>query len=353
MDEVNETDNLTAPEAADSGAAVSPPIEETAPTTLSEPWQKVRELALKQLDRFVSFEPKVLRGDDPDAIHDIRVASRRLQQILDLLHPAPRPREIRRLRRKIRRCRRALGEVRNCDVLIGHVERMLARKRVASRETWTAVSHYLRQRRAESFENAVRKLSKVNLAVFYVRLKDWLASDGAAPEHAHPSHKLLVAGKAAPQNFHERVTQDLEEFWQAFEAQIAQSQQDPRTPVIHGVRVAAKRVRYLIEVVHAFEVPGSAEAVAWLRQLQQHMGNWHDLEVLEQMMLEMIARPEFLHDHLELAMKAEKQVLRLRGKKKGVEGKYFEMARDSAGFGRVKDWVRYLVSSPSAAFTAG
>ena len=80
----------------------------------------MRELALRQLNRFISYEAKVLKGDDADAIHDMRVASRRLQQVLDLLYPKPRPQELRRLRRQIRRCRQVLGDVRNCDVSAGN-----------------------------------------------------------------------------------------------------------------------------------------------------------------------------------------------------------------------------------------
>src|SRR5438128_2359909 len=56
-------------------------------------WTKVRKLALEQMNRFISLEPKVLKGNKPNAIHDMRVASRRLQQLLDLLYPAP-PKEI-------------------------------------------------------------------------------------------------------------------------------------------------------------------------------------------------------------------------------------------------------------------
>src|SRR5581483_9306293 len=76
--------------------ALSLPYEETN--------KMVRDLALKQLNRLVSLEAKVLKGDDADAIHDIRVATRRLQQVLDLLYPVPRPEAVRRVRRQIRRC---------------------------------------------------------------------------------------------------------------------------------------------------------------------------------------------------------------------------------------------------------
>lgn len=368
MDELKETANPTLPEVssesqpATAPAPVStPPPKPQADAPSAEPWDRVRQVALKQLDRFLSLEPKVLKGEDPDAIHDIRVASRRLQQVLDLLYPRPRPGEIRRLRRKIRRCRRALGEVRNCDVLLAHVDQKLARKRTANREAWTALDHYLRQRRSSSFEQAVRKLSKVNLAVFYVHLKDWVTSDGASSglsagwrtgRHL-PSPVSLLSEVPAREPFSARVGRELERVWQALEAQVAHSHQDPRTPVIHGVRIAAKRVRYLIEVLHALEMQGSGDTVAWFRQLQQHLGNWHDLEILEQMTIEMIARPGFLREHLDLALKAEKLVLKVRGTKKQFEEKYVGMTKDSEEFSRVKEWVGYVLGSPSEALAMG
>jgi len=349
MDEENDSSVAPTPEASTAPEPFSLPAEPAFETVPLDAWQKIRQLALRQLDRFVSLEPKVLQGDDVDAIHDIRVASRRLQQVLDLIYSPP-PREMRKLRRKIRRCRRALGEVRNCDVLAQRVERVLASKRTSRREIWEAIRHYLRQRRAESFQQGVRKLSRVNLAGFYVRLREHLDSGGVIRRPGHLAPPSDPATELAPEHFYERIDQSLDRVWQAFEAQLAQSERDPRAPVFHGVRIAAKRVRYLIEVIHAFGVPGSADTLAWLRNLQQHLGDWHDLEVLEQMMIEMVARPEFLREHLEIAMGAEKLILRNRALKKGYEEKYFRITLDSAGFRRVKEWVDYVRSSPSAAF---
>ncbi|MBI1982784.1 MAG: hypothetical protein HYS61_01130, partial [Acidobacteria bacterium] len=93
-----------------------------------------------------------------------------------------------------------------------------------------------------------------------------------------------------------------------------------------------------------------AETLAWLRKHQQHLCEWHDLEVLEQMMIEMIALPENLRDHLESALGVEKLILRNRTQKQAYVDRYLEMTRDSAEFRRVKEWVGYLRSSPSAAF---
>jgi CHAD domain-containing protein len=336
-----------------SPAAVEPatPAEPAAPEgalllPYEESCKKVRELALRQLNRFISYEAKVLKGDNADAIHDMRVASRRLQQVLDLLYSKPRPQELRRLRRQIRRCRQVLGDVRNCDVLLEFVGRSLGRKRSARREAWTAVQHFLLMRRSKSFLRAMRKFGKINLAVLYVNLKEFLhhdkAHDHSAAHHPH--------GSVAPHaTFAKDLTNALESAWSGFEDHIAQSHRHSRPEVIHGARIATKRLRYLLEVFHEFGVAGSADALAWLRQLQKHLGDWHDLEVLEQMMIEMLARPEFLREHLALAMEVEKLILRNRKNKVGFEEKYSRMSRESVEMRRLKEWVSYLVASPSTA----
>jgi len=315
--------------------------------TDEESWEKVRELALRRLDRFLSYEAKVLKGDDAEAIHDMRVASRRLQQVVDLLHPKPRPPELCKLRRQIRRCRQALGDVRNCDVLLEMVQRSLGRKRSARREAWTAVQHYMLKRRSESFLRAMRKIGKINLPVFYGHMKEFLAQGRA---HEHSGDHRHRGSAAVPPTFSKHLNHALEAVWTAFGDQIALSHRDARPGVIHGARIATKRLRYLLEVLHELNVAGSAEALGWLRQLQQQMGNWHDLEVLEQIMIEMLARPAFLRDHLPLAMEVEKLILRNRENKVEFEEKYFRMSRESHEMRRLKDWVAYLLASPSAAF---
>ena len=343
-DEITPSDIPAVVESPDPAEFATP--EGELPLPYEESCKKVRDLALRQLNRFISYEAKVLKGDDAGAIHDMRVSSRRLQQVLDLLYSKPRPPELRRLRRQIRRCRRVLGDVRNCDVLLDFVGLALGRKRSARREAWTAVQHFLLLRRSESFLRVMRKLGKINLAVLYVDLKELLlrdkAHDHAAEHHAH--------GSGAPYpSFAHALNGALESTWSYFQDHIAESHRHTRPEVIHGARIATKRLRYLLEVFHEFGVAGSADALAYLRQLQKHLGDWHDKEVLEQMMIEMLARPEFLRENLPLAMEVEKLILLNRKNKVGFEEKYSRMSRDSGEMHRLKEWVSYLLASPSAA----
>ncbi len=348
-DQTTPSRTLTTPEAAAAAG------ESTTPrSALLLPYQeghkKVRELALRQLNRFFSYEAQVLKGDDAEAIHDMRVASRRLQQVLDLLYPKPRTHELRNFRRQIRRSRRALGDVRNGDVLLESVGRTLSRKRSARRDAWTAVHNYLLKRRSEDFGRAMRKFGKMNLAVFYVNLKELLQRD-KVNDHSEDPH-AYAAGAANP-TFANNLTGALESTWNRFEDQIAQSHRHSRPEVIHGARIATKRLRYLLEVFREFEVPGSADALISLRQLQKYLGDWHDLEILEQMMIEMLARPEFLRDNLALAMQVEKLILRNRESKVDFEAKYSRMSWDSPEMHRLKEWTSYFLASPSAALAKG
>jgi hypothetical protein len=71
------------------------------------------------------------------------------------------------------------------------------------------------------------------------------------------------------------------------------------------------------------------------------------------MMIEMLARPDYLREHLPLAMEVEKLILRNRESKGGFEEKYAKMSRDSVEMNRLKDWISYLVASPSTALAKG
>jgi hypothetical protein len=101
--------------------------------------------------------------------------------------------------------------------------------------------------------------------------------------------------------------------------------------------------------VNQFGIPGSSGALTWLRKIQQHLGDWHDMEVLEEMIIEMIAKPEFLRDQLPLALATGKLILRNRTTKRGFREKYFQMTLDSANYQGIKNWAEGLRTAPASA----
>ena len=71
---------------------------------------KLVKLARKRLERFVTLYPKALVSDEPEIVHDLRVASRRLQQALRVLPPHSKSVN-RKLFKVLRRVRRAFGRL--------------------------------------------------------------------------------------------------------------------------------------------------------------------------------------------------------------------------------------------------
>ena len=61
-------------------------------------------------------------------------------------------------------------------------------------------------------------------------------------------------------------------------------------------------------------------------------------------MIEMLARPAFLRDHLELAVEIEKLIARNRKGKQVFQKRYFAMTQDG-GYEQVKNRIRELLSS--------
>ena len=313
-------------------------------------WARVSSLAIKHLDRCVSLEPKVLQSDHPDAIHDLRVATRRLQQVIDLVYPFPHSGEIRKLYRGLKRCRSSLSEIRNYDVLLERVDTALSRKRTPRREAWEAIGDYLRALRSVRLEKSLRKLAKANLSAIYVRLKECLPSDRDSAHATASAGRNGTGPGLTREQFYERISEALKIVWGALEHEVALSRHEHDAASLHRTRIAAKRARYLIEVIHAFGVSGSKEALIWLRSLQTQLGDWHDLVVFEEAVIGMIADRDFLRDHLELALQIERLIMRNRTLRSTLEKKYVEMTRDKTGFNKTREWVRAVVDSPAALF---
>jgi CHAD domain-containing protein len=306
-------------------------------------WDKARKLALAHLDRILDLLPKILRSEDPDRIHDLRVASRRLQAVLDVLPGTPTSSSLRRIRRKVKRCRTAFSEVRDCDVFIERIERRLQRYRAGHREAWTAVLDYLRDRRSEDCARAVRKLTKLNLGRVYVRLRSQLTSVPEPAETNGQSDARNVGTRDVL--LKSRLTEELEKAWLQFRAELAQSQQLLTGRSIHKARIAAKRFRYLVEIMHALQIPGSSDAAGRLREVQQYLGDWHDLEVAEQMLAEVLARPQFVLDHLNTAGEILKLINLERKAKQNLALKYQQVALASGEGTALQDWVDTLLTS--------
>lgn len=104
---------------------LSPPARADGESHIADPSMRVAELARaelrRRLDQWFAHEPGARLGDDPEHLHDLRVAGRRIDAALGLFDGYL-PRGLRRMRRSIKRLLQILGAARDLDVQLAELD---------------------------------------------------------------------------------------------------------------------------------------------------------------------------------------------------------------------------------------
>jgi CHAD domain-containing protein len=285
-----------------------------ADTNASGAKSKLTQLAKKRLVRFVTLVPKALLTERAEVIHDLRVASRRLQQVLRLVAPTANSSGTKKLLRKLRKVRRAFGPCRNLDVNIALVQSRIETSTAAARQAWGDVRLWLEERRATALEAGRVELRQHEFVDFIDRVRRLLEN---ADEDAEGLAQLS-----------ERVSEALSEWRNALDTAKA----DPAVQQIHAFRIAGKRLRYRAELLGEVGDASIKPMIGGLKSLQDDLGNWHDHIILRDYVAEFIGRPGFLAEEpgkcrtLLLEMERDKQ--RDRGIIDGAMAKAEKLAQD-------------------------
>ncbi len=203
------------------------------------------------------------RRGGPEALHDFRVAVRRLRSYLrafrDVLRPALRDRDLRRLRR----IARATNAARDVEVLAAWMEEAAGELGPAHRPAAIWLRARLEERRrddhgpevAGSVKELRRRLPRVDR-----RLSRLEAERGAEP-------------------YREALGRELHRAIAAVAVALRRASRPPEAALAHEARVEAKRLRYLLETVR--DVPGLEveAAVGGLKRMQDRFGLLHDAGV--------------------------------------------------------------------------
>jgi CHAD domain-containing protein len=222
---------------------------------------------------------RLMETDDAKIVHGTRVACRKLQQQLAVLFPKPRTGKIRKLRRKLRRIRRLLGDWRNCDVVL----KLLAREsdadqNPATKDAWKLVHNYLAERRSREIRRCRKKIEKYDRSDLGVTIDKML---GAQPGQDNPElfAHVHAAQSAARQKWVSALTR---------------AEQSSASEDVHRFRIATKRFRYRTELVHETGGGDQASVLDSLKDLQDLLGSWNDRQALQRVIAEALANPELL-----------------------------------------------------------
>ncbi|MGE5215705.1 MAG: CHAD domain-containing protein [Chloroflexota bacterium] len=243
-------------------------------------------LLRKRVKKFVALAPEVHAEANPKTVHDVRVWSRRLQQAVTAYFPKPRSGKVRRLRRAPRKVRRALGEWRNCDVLLEIVARRERRTRSeAKRRAWNFVRDYLLRKRAKEVSRAEKKLMRQDLRGYTALVNRVL---GEPPDES-------------PEILMQRLRDSVREAWTEWHSALSRAQETRAVNDLHAFRIATKDLRYRTELLYDVGHKHLKAQLKWLADLQEVLGHWHDRQVLDRAVAEIIARADILLSEIEMA----------------------------------------------------
>jgi CHAD domain-containing protein len=226
--------------------------------------------------------PAIVEDEDPEAVHDARVASRRLRTAMDAaVGPDPEG-WYRTFHKEAKAITRRLGRVRDYDVML---EQLAAARETAAVEERTG-HDYLRkklqrERRTER-KAMVKRLDRYDSRRFR---KDVRKRFGDVREglDAFPEPDPAALAEGVRPFLALRANALL-----AFEPDV-RTTDDPE--VFHDARIATKRLRYALELFGDADQGDHAQLYASLKHLQELLGNLHDQDVrIERLEAEMADR---------------------------------------------------------------
>jgi inorganic triphosphatase YgiF len=261
-----------------------------------------RTIASACLRQFRLNEIALLAGRDPDALHQARVALRRLRSALTLFRRTVRGKDYQHLREELRWFAGQLGEARNLDVLLGPdaPPPFAGNKRLRKA---------LRTERAAAYEKVMAAIESERALALLLRFALWLELGAwrSKPGAGEPVRAL--------------ATHQLERQWRKVRrrgAELGRLDADAE----HQLRIDIKKLRYSSEFLASLYA-GKAEAgrrsrfIAALKDLQERLG---------------VANDRRMANEVAVRLAPEEQLPPVPTLPAGAAGKAFRRASAAAGY---------------------
>ncbi len=226
--------------------------------------------------------PKALRDFEPEAIHQSRVATRRLTAAVRLMQPVLSGSHRKPFEKVLKSLRRQLGPLRDLDVILQHLNELPECTKFPAAVSW------LVERMIEDRDKLRARLKdKPVVGKTLSRLGEWWGLHDEVDE-AGKAMRSLVA-----QSLHLQLDRFAEQADRLANGPdgIEGERQDP-----HELRIAGKALRYTLELAVAQGHALPPDVIKTFKKMQEQLGEWHDMVVLSETVL-MVAMQHLLPHH--------------------------------------------------------
>jgi CHAD domain-containing protein len=237
------------------------PVEAPAATPALE---RLRAFIREQHAHVLAHDPGVRLSSDPEEVHQLRVAVRRLRSVLRTASGYVEAAWAERLREELAWLGGELGPARDLDVLLGHLRGEVAGLAPADRRAFRQVLTKLEREREAAQAQVLEALRSER----YAGLLATLEGGGASPPPGPEDGELVAAARA-----------DLDRLRKALAKLDGDQVSDE---VLHKARIRGKRARYAVELVEDDLGRPATRLVRRLKRFQDVTGEHQDAVVAEQ-----------------------------------------------------------------------
>ena len=219
--------------------------------------------------RMVDKESAVRKNEDDEAVHDMRVATRRLRSALDIFGNFYQGHAIKVMGKELRRIGKALGAVRDLEVVKKKADKYAESLPQAERESLDPLLKDWKDQLDEARTILLDVLDSQRYVRFLAQCESFVMTPGQDAATVEAPDPYLVR-HVAPSLIYRRY-----ESVRAYEPILDSASLD----TLHTLRIDAKRLRYTLEAFE--EVLGSEgkEVIETVKAVQDHLGELQDARV--------------------------------------------------------------------------
>ena len=229
--------------------------------------QFAAERASRMIERLTYQTGITIKQRDADAVHDLRVAIRRLSQVLVVFKPCFPSKDLKKIRRNLKETMSLAGDVRNCDIGL----KLLAKSQASD---GAAIQQKLRVRRREA-EQAL-----------LTRLRQWIARKSSSRWRAvlNSSHTDSGFGRLAVE---EAASRRLAPMAKDFFKRGDHAADKASAEGLHQFRIAGKKFRYSLELFEGLYGPPGKNLLEETKDVQSLLGAINDCRTVRDMVTRM------------------------------------------------------------------
>lgn len=230
-----------------------------------------RKLLLRNMARLVEWEPIAREGTDPEGVHKMRVATRRLRSVLELFVRYIETTPYKNVNKRLRKTAKQLGNVRDLDVFMETVHRYVETELDGDD---TALLPMLNELNKPYQKARKRLLHWLDDDKFDAFVQGFITTLQADDLEMVPELTGYTVGHTLP-----RLVYTYLEYVRMHDALLG----DADLEMLHELRLDAKRLRYVLEFFDDVMGPEVKTVIDATKGLQDYLGALNDYRVANEL----------------------------------------------------------------------